>query len=372
MSGTTLCPRCGAPIPWDGHSKTVNCPFCRVVVTPTPFGQAPVAMRPVAAKGSNAGCIVAAIVGVVVVVAIGGAITGFVLLAKGSATVSPVTVASVTTIAATVEPVPAAAGSPLRIFGEEGNGPGQLTDARSIAVDMDENVYVSDYSDGRVQKLDPNGKFQWIIQVPKNAFSGDDNIFGMAVDTKNVLWVARNGDLLKYATADGKAIGAIKGNYDTMWFKWIAIDPLGNMATTHNTGPDSDLLLLDPSGKVKKRVKNKDPAGLAIDGAGNVYWSDRFENAIEIIDPSGNMKARFGSKKDKHTSGVEALAVDGKGHLFASTSEGVNVFDQGGAYLKTFETRALKGAVRSITVSAKNHLFMLGGEKVAVFEITGI
>jgi sugar lactone lactonase YvrE len=376
VTATTLCPRCGAPIPWDGIAKTVNCPYCKVVVQALAVGAPPPARHPAMVTpqsgGGGTGCIIAgvAVAVVAVVVAAGGALL---FVRSGSATTSPVVVVPSFIIAPTFS-IPAtstakATTTALRVFGEEGNGPGQLTDGRSIAVDIDENVYVADYADGRVQKLDPNGKFQWIIQVPKNAFSGDDTIFGMAVDTKNVLWVARTGDLLQYQTADGKALKSIKGNYDTTWFRWIAIDPVGNVATTHDAAGDSDLLLLDPTGKLKKRVKNKEPAGLAMDGAGNVYLSERFDNVIEVIDPTGNVKSRFGSKKDKHTSGVDALAVDGKGHIFASTSEGINVFDQGGAYVTSLGTKELHGAVRSIAVSSKNHLFVLGGEKIAVLDL---
>jgi sugar lactone lactonase YvrE len=373
MSGTTLCSRCGAPVPWDGVTKTITCPFCQTVLHPSAMG-APVARNPAMVQGGGGGaatgCIIAAVV--VAFVVLGGIFVAF-FMVKRAATARAASEASVAipvfTMPAITSTSPTVA-APLRVFGEEGNGPGQLTDARSIAVDLDENVYVADYSDGRVQKLDPQGKFQWIIQVPKNAFSGDDNIFGMTVDAKNVLWVGREGDLLKYATADGKAIGLIKGNYDSAWYKWIAIDPLGDIATTHNAAGNSDILLLDPNGKLKKRISNKDPAGLAIDGAGNVYWSDRWASAIEVLDPSGAMKARFGSKKDKHTSGVDALAVDGRGHVFAVTSEGINVFDQGGAYLQTLDTKAVKGAVRSMAVSVKNHLFVLGGNHVVVLDVS--
>lgn len=241
-------------------------------------------------------------------------------------------------------------------FGEEGNGPGQLTDARSIAVDLDENVYVADYSSGRVQKFDSSGTFQWIIAVPKNAFSGDLNVFGMAVDTKGTLWVARTGDLLEYATTDGKPKGAIKGDYDSTWFRYVALDPLGNIATTHYAAGHSDFLRLDPRGKVTLRVKNKEPRGLSLDGAGNAYLSGGDEGVVEVLDPRGAVKSRFGSKTDKHTAGASAIAVDGKGRIYLETSEGINVFEGGGAYLATLPYH---GGMRSLAVSTKGNVFLL-------------
>ena len=40
-------------------------------------------------------------------------------------------------------------------FGEEGTGPGMLKDPRAIGVDRNGNIYVADYSDGRIQIFDP-------------------------------------------------------------------------------------------------------------------------------------------------------------------------------------------------------------------------
>jgi hypothetical protein len=146
-----------------------------------------------------------------------------------------------TTIAA-----PLAKAAPIRTFGESGNGAGQLTDARSITVDMDENVYVADYDTLRVQKFDPTGKFQWIVEVPKDEFAGNKSIWGLAVDSKNILWVNRDAALFKY-TLDGKPAGQIKGNYDDKTYKFVAVDAVGNIATLHDLAGDTDLLLLDPA-----------------------------------------------------------------------------------------------------------------------------
>jgi sugar lactone lactonase YvrE len=370
VTGTTLCPRCGAPIPWDGFAKTVNCPYCQIVVTPTagPRGNVPAMVTPAAGAGLGVGCLMAIIA--LVVLFFAGAGAAFFLFRAAPAPSAPViavTAVSPTLTAKPIPPTPAKA-APLRVFGESGNGAGQLTDARSIAVDMDENVYTADYDTLRVQKFDATGKFQWIIEVPKDEFAGNKSIFGLAVDSKNVLWVNRTGALLKYNTADGKSAGQVKGNYDNMWFHRVAIDPVGNIATLHDAAGDSDLLLLDANGKLKKRIKNKSAAGLAMDGAGNVYLSDEWDGTIEVLDSSGNVKSKFGSKKDKHTSHPEFLAVDGKGHIFAETSEGLNVFDQGGSYIKTIDTAGVH-SLRSFAISSKNHLFILGGDKVTELDI---
>ena len=51
-------------------------------------------------------------------------------------------------------------------FGAKGSGPGQMDDARYVALDADGNIWTADYQDGRVQQFDPSGKFLQLIQVP--------------------------------------------------------------------------------------------------------------------------------------------------------------------------------------------------------------
>jgi sugar lactone lactonase YvrE len=334
----------------------------------------PIAMaRPTTSSGAGAafgiGCAILAVVGVLMFVGAGV----FWAMARGSATPSTpviaVTVPSIPTIPALPTMTTPTKTAALAVWGESGNGAGQLTDARAITVDMDENVYAADYDTLRVQKFDATGKFQWIVQVPKDTFAGNKSIWGLAVDSKNVLWVNRDAALFKLATADGKLLGTINGNYDDKTFKYVGLDALGNIATLHDLAGDTDLLLLDPNGKLKKRVKNVPSHGLAMDGAGDVFLSDEFAGQIEVIDPQGNVKSKFGSKADKHVSRPGALAVDNKGHIFAETGEGLDVFDQGGSYIKTIDTSALKGGVRSFVISSKGHLFVLGNDRVAELDV---
>ena len=254
----------------------------------------------------------------------------------------------------------------LRTFGSAGTGTGQLDDARELAVDLDENVYVADYDDGRVQKLDKDGKFQWITAIPKNAFAGGLTIFGLATDTKGTLWVNRTGDIIKLSMADGSTQGTIKGDYDSTWFHGIAVAPTGEIITMHSAAGNTDLLRLDAKGKVVSRVKNKDAQSLAIDGKKNAYLTLRFPHSVEVIDEKGAVTAKFGSKGDPHIEGADGIAVDGSGHVFVSVNSGVSVFDSGGKWLGE-----IKGAHgRAIAVSNSGHLFVLTNQSaIDVYEL---
>src|SRR5258708_39480825 len=59
-------------------------------------------------------------------------------------------------------------GNWLKSWGEPGNQPGQFNTPHSIAVDAQNNVYVADRGNRRIQVFDSNGKFlrQITINVP--------------------------------------------------------------------------------------------------------------------------------------------------------------------------------------------------------------
>jgi len=62
--------------------------------------------------------------------------------------------------------------NPLLSFGEEGTGAGMLNDPRSVGVDRSGNIYVGDYSDGRIQIFDAQGNFQTSVRMKE----GDNQI----------------------------------------------------------------------------------------------------------------------------------------------------------------------------------------------------
>ena len=50
-------------------------------------------------------------------------------------------------------------GEKIRTFGTKGSGNGQLSDAWGVTVDKDDNIYLADSSNNRIQKFSSEGEF---------------------------------------------------------------------------------------------------------------------------------------------------------------------------------------------------------------------
>ena len=90
-------------------------------------------------------------------------------------------------------------------FGEEGIGPGMFKDARSIALDGSGKIYVGEYSGGRIQVFDPEGKFitQWTVD-PKMPLRG------LAADRNGIAYVVQSGKISRHQGETGNLLGRLR------------------------------------------------------------------------------------------------------------------------------------------------------------------
>ncbi len=217
-----------------------------------------------------------------------------------------------------------------------------------MAVDPQGNIFVADYSDGRLQKFDQDGKFIQLIQVEPDR---NDNVIirSMAANFSGSLYVARGGDLLIYNSADGASAGSIPGQFPDLNLDQVAIDPSNRIFAVNTASADDGLLQYDSQGNLlwKKDsllegiAPKNDPSSInriAVDGLGNVFVLNTFASEIYKFDDQGSFLDRFGSKGDaeQQFNSPDAMAVDGKGRVFVvDTTQGyqLKVFDNSGSFL---------------------------------------
>jgi ribosomal protein L7/L12/DNA-binding beta-propeller fold protein YncE len=224
----------------------------------------------------------------------------------------------------------------------EGIAPGQFNDPRAIAADEQGNIYVADYSTGRLQSLDAQGQFRWLVNL------GEDVIVqSMDVSPGGVLFVVAKGEIRRFQPEDGVELEPLADPQDEYYFDDLAIGPDGRLAVI----ADGEHLLvynanLQPVISVPAAVStaandSELDSDVAIDSLGNIYILGHFTNKVFIYSPEGRFMSQFGGDTTDETPGKFRapgdIAVDGEGRIYVSDIFGVQVFSSDGQYLDKFK-----------------------------------
>lgn len=226
-------------------------------------------------------------------------------------------------------------------FGGEGTGPGLFGDVRPIAVDpVSGNIYVGEHDGGRVQAFDAQGQFltQWIITG-----ENDPYIVDLAADRSGRVYVVVFGKILLY-DATGKPLGKIEAP-EGGYIESLDIAADGSLVAI-SRGEDivwysSDFEVLRVLEESVSSISNDSELSshIAVDGLGNLYVLGRFNDSVFVYGPDGKFKNRFGSDGDQpgQFRAPYVLEVDGKGRIFVSDMQGVQVFASDGRYLDAID-----------------------------------
>lgn len=375
MPRTFDCPKCGAPVNYSENAfgqPTVRCGYCSSVLSePNPtlgepahiiavnIGAAPNALKPLRWLW------------LLILIPLSGIIVGIVALVLGLSPLLRTTANRNTSPANTrpsnTQPVPSEEG-PARVlfkFGSEGIGPGMFTDARSIAVDGAGNIYVGEYSGGRIQVFDSAGKFitQWTVNT-------DMPLRGMAADRKGTVYVVQAGKVTRFEGTTGNQLNELQYE-DGRGFDDVAAALDGGVVCVWNSNRD-DLVRFNASGQAVRTIKaaissasgrSELNSRVAIDGLGNIYALGTFNSAVFKFGPDGKFINRFGGAGEKpgQFRAPYAIAVDGRGRVYVSDIKGIQIFDGDGRYINVFK---VQGHAAGLVFNDKNELFVAARTQV--------
>ena len=378
------CPKCGAPVSYDPNiAHTARCAYCESqLAVPNPYlNQGPRIIKlnlnpDVVASGAKKIVTVALIIPILIIVFV------FVIIlfvfGMVTSTIRSVTAPFKTPTATRGGPLGARSGDAANSFanvmlefGQEGIGPGMMTDARSIGVDGKGNIYVGEYSGGRIQVFDSAGKFirQWTTTDPKMPLRG------MTVDRKGTVYVAQRGVITRYNGETGESLGTVKYS-EGDGFDDVVAAPDGGLVCAWYRGRD-DIVRFSAQGNPVRTIRAavSTPADrselntrVAIDGRGNIYALGTFANGVFKFNPEGKFVNRFGSQGHQpgQLTAADAVAVDGKGRVYVSDIKGVQVFDSEGRYLAVFKP---DGVASGMVFNDRNELLVVTRNKVVKFSI---
>lgn len=215
--------------------------------------------------------------------------------------------------------------------GQTGTNDGQFYMISDLEVDQQENIYIVDVANHRIQKFSKEGVFLakfGVLGLNDGQLKGPE---GIAIDKEGNLYICDrsnnriqkfSGDgifLMKFGTA-GNSDGQFNSPND------IVIDKDGNIyvSDTNNnriqkfSRKGEFLLKFGSFGSGAGQFNS--PAGMAIDSIGNLYVADQFNNRIQKFSGDGNFLLEFGSlgSRQGQFDAPGAVDIDKQGNVYVT------------------------------------------------------
>lgn len=217
-----------------------------------------------------------------------------------------------------------------------------------IALDAGGNLYIADYSNNRIRKIDSNQQVSTLAGNGENDYQNGpkstillSESYGCTQDNQGNFYItdAHNNRIRKIdlqgnviTFAGNGATGSIDGQGTTAEFNYptgIAADPLGNIYVADSG--NSRIRKITSSGVVTtlagSTAGNEDgqgisaklntPMSIAIDPAGNLYVTDTTNNNIRKIEASGNVSTP-NQGSSPVLSSPSGIAVDASGSIYVA------------------------------------------------------
>ncbi len=186
----------------------------------------------------------------------------------------------------------------------------QLRGPQGVAVDGAGNLYIADNNNHRVRKVDADGVITTVAGTGTSGFSGDNNQ-AIAAKLKNPRGVAVDGVGNLYIA-------------DTNNHRIRKVDAAGVIDTVAGTGTSG----LGGDNGPATAAKLKNPQGVAVDGAGNLYIADNNNHRVRKVDADGVITTAAGRwagfrEVNNQKAAIQPVlnnpldvAVDGAGNLY--------------------------------------------------------
>ncbi len=179
-------------------------------------------------------------------------------------------------------------------------GPGALAGlagAYDVVKDSAGNIYIATVDDNRVRKIDRGGTITTLAGTGVAGYSGDagpataaqlNAPYGLALDKAGNLYIA-----------------------DSQNNRVRMVNPSGTITTFAGLGEWGWL----GDGGPAVNAQFESPVAVAIDGSGNVFIADEWNDEIRVVTPDGIINTYA-------SAGGESIAVDGAGNLYVADSFG--------------------------------------------------
>ena len=254
-------------------------------------------------------------------------------------------------------------GDYLAQWGVYGSSEGELAGPRDVTVDSSDDVYVVDTINNRIQKFDANGTYlaQW-----GGYGSGDgqfNDLHGIVSDSDdNVYVVDTNNHRVQKFDADGTYItqwgSQGSGNGQFSYPRGVAVDSDDNVYVTS----DNRIQKFDADGTYITQWSAYDDGeggfvsldGITTDSDDNVYVVDTSSHRIQKFDSSGTYITQWGSQGSGNGTfqNPSGIAVDSNDNVYVvdTINNRIQKFDANGTYLAQWGGYGREGDTTAVVV----------------------
>ncbi len=231
-------------------------------------------------------------------------------------------------------------------WGGSGTGDGQFDSPQGIAINSADEIFVVDSFNNRIQKFNNNGGYlmQWGSEGDgEGTFGGQFFIpRGIAINANDDIYIADTGNnrIQKYTS---NALGI---SYSDCWGE----EGTGNgqfkdphaIAINKSSGDfyvaDTDnhrFQVFESDGTFKSSTGNYGgensqfcyPRGIAVDNEGNIYVADSTNHRIQVFDSNSNFIRKWGAEgsEDGNFKFPRGLAVDASGNIYVADANNFRI-----------------------------------------------
>ena len=229
-------------------------------------------------------------------------------------------------------------------FGGTGMGAGLFQNARNIAVDANEHIYIGEFDTGRIQVFDKNGIYitQWNFGDPDNCY-----LQSMAASRNGELYLIYESELFIHDGMTGELLGSL-AHPDGWGFDDVEVCVDGSVVASWYKNRD-DIIRFSPEGTIDLLLEeaisgqsgdSELSTDVTVDGMGNIFAYGSFNESIFKFSSDGRFLNRFGSDGDRpgQFSSPSCFCTDPQGRLWVSDFRDLIIFDNDGLYLETIDS----------------------------------
>lgn len=261
------------------------------------------------------------------------------------------------------------------LSGVSGFAGGGLSQPFSVAIDANDNAWVTNYGVGTVggpsvSEFGASGQ-----AITTNGFSCGAGCAFLAIDTGQNLWVS-GSPRVETLRSSGTPVSSFSTN---TFASGIAIDSLGHGWVV---GQGRNLFRLTLPGKAEQFSQTvTSPSGteitpVAVDGGDNVWFASSRLNALGKHDPNGLALSPAGGYTGGGLKGPAGMAIDGSNTVWVANRDGnsISAFSNAGAALSPaggYQAAGISNP-RGIAVDASGNVWITNFTGNSVTEFLGV